>query len=256
MLARLLLVGWLLLIALLPQVAPFDPMTTDAAAVLQGPGRAHLLGTDQLGRDVLSRLLVGGRRTLMIAGSATGLAVAGGLVLGIAAAATRRWSGALIGILIDALLALPALLIALVGLTLVGTGGPQIALVTGLALIAQYARVSRAAMLAARSAGHIMAAESLGATRWWVLSRHVIPAALPVLLSYGGVIFSYSLLNSAALSFLGLGGALGQPDWGAMLFDGRQVLRVAPWVSIAPGLALSVTVLLVNGAVTTRSPSS
>jgi ABC-type dipeptide/oligopeptide/nickel transport system permease subunit len=241
---------WLALIVaavvIAPFFAPFDPMQTDGSIALQAPGNPHLFGTDQLGRDVLSRLLAGGRRTLFIAGFAAGITVFLGLMIGVLAGIAPQWLDSLLSILIDAVLAFPGFLLALVILTVLGAGGIQIAVATGAALIAQYARVSRSAVIAVRSSLYIEAARSAGATLPRIIRVHILPNILPTLLSYAGVMFSYSLLNSAALSFLGLGGNLGEPDWGSMLFDGRQVLRVAPWVSLAPGLSMTLIVLVVN----------
>lgn len=235
------------LAALAPLLARSDPMLT-SEFTLAPPSLAHPLGTDQLGRDVLSRLLVGGQRSLLIAALAAGIATAGGLLLGLLAVSGSLWLDHATVVLIDAALAFPALLLALVLLTLLGAGQMQIALAAGAALMPQYARLSRAALISARASGYVEAAVAVGANRAAILLRHILPNIAPALLTYAGVMFSYSLFNSAALSFLGLGGSLGVPDWGVMLLEGRQVLRVAPWVSIAPGTAISLVVFLVNRA--------
>jgi peptide/nickel transport system permease protein len=233
-------------VAVAPLLAPHDPMQTDTSATLQPPGATHWMGTDRLGRDVFSRLLYGGQRTVAMAAGATAIAVIIGLVIGgIAGTAGGLIDRAIMG-LIDALLAFPALLLALVVVTLMGQGALSVSVAVGIALIAQYARVTRSAVLAVRDMPYVEAARALGASRWRMATRHILRNAAPTLLAFAGVTFSYSLLNSGALSFLGLSGDLGVPDWGAMLFDGRMTFRSAPWLSLAPGLAISSVVLAVN----------
>jgi ABC-type dipeptide/oligopeptide/nickel transport system permease subunit len=242
----LLVVLLTLLIVVAPLLAPADPMRTDPASQLQPPSPNHLLGTDLLGRDVLSRALYGGRHTLLIAAMATLIAVVPGLLLGllVVSSVTDR----LINIVLNALLAFPGLLLALLVLTLVGQGALPLALATGVTQIAPFARVTRSAVLQARTQGYVGTAYALGATRLRVVIRHILPNILIILLAYTGVVFAYAILNSAALSFLGLGSEPGVPDWGVMLYEGRQAFRTAPWVAAAPGLAITLTVILVNHA--------
>jgi peptide/nickel transport system permease protein len=244
----LLVTAVVVVVLVAPLLAPQDPMQMDTLAGLQPPSEAHLLGTDRFGRDMLSRLLYGAQRTLSIATLATGIAIVPGLLLGLAAGMGRASIDGAIMALINALLAFPGFLLALVVVTLVGAGTFSIALATGIALLAQYARVVRAAVYTVRGQEYVEAARALGAPSLRVMLGHILPNVMPTLLAYAGVMFSYSLLNSAALSFLGLGGDLGAPDWGAMLFEGRMTFQSAPWVSFAPGLALTLVVLAVNSA--------
>ncbi len=239
----------LLLILIAPLFAPFDPMTTDPAGSLTSPDSAHLLGTDRLGRDVWSRLLYGGQRTVLIAALATTIAVGFGMLLGM-----TGWGG--FDLLMNALLAFPTLLLALVVITLLGTGAVSLALATGIALIAPFARVTRGAVRATRDLPFVESARALGASDWRIFTRHIAPNIAPTLLAFAGVTFAYSVLNSAALSFLGLGGDLGTPDWGAMLAEGRVAFRTAPWISVAPGLAITLLVWVVNRATTSIRRSS
>lgn len=241
----LLLLGLGVLLVTAPLVAPYDPMST-GRTILQPPGSDHPLGTDGLGRDVLSRLLVGGQRTMWLAGGATVLAVGVGLVWGMLLGLLGSWCDRLGMLLINLLLALPPLIIAMVIITLLGRGTPQLALAVGVSQIAPVARVIRAVVLTVRVQGYVEAARALGANGWQVAYRHVLPNVQPTLLAYTVITFSYSILNSAALSFLGLGGAPGVPDWGAMLAEGRTYFDVAPWISIFPGMAITLVVLLMN----------
>lgn len=243
---RLLLVVLLFFVVLAPLLAPFDPTRTDPANQLQSPTLRHILGTDLLGRDVLSRALYGGQHTLLIAALATLIALVPGVLLGVPSIV--GWADRPVAVLINALLAFPGLLLALLVITLLGQGALPLALATGIPQIAPCARITRAALRAIRTFGYVEAASALGATRGRLIIRHLLPNVLTTVLAYAGVIFAYAILNSAALSFLGLGGEPGVPDWGMMLYEGRQAFRTAPWIAPAPGFAITLTVILVNRA--------
>lgn len=243
---RALLIWLIAFIIVAPLIAPADPMQVDPAHQFAPPTVDHLLGTDLLGRDVLSRVLVGGQHTLLIAALATLIAVIPGVLIGFAGAFTG--ADRLISVLLNAVLAFPGLMLALVVITLVGQGAIPLALATGIPQIAPCARIVRAAVMGARSSGYVESARSLGASPLRVIRVHIAPNVLLPLLAYTGVIFAYSILNSAALSFLGLGGEPGIPDWGVLLNEGRQAFRAAPWIAVAPGLAITLTVMLVNRA--------
>ncbi|NWF71340.1 MAG: ABC transporter permease [Chloroflexi bacterium] len=230
-----------------PLLAPHDPLAANPDALSLAPGalQEHPLGTDRFGRDVLSRALYGGQHTLLIAAGATATAIALGLALGTLSGLGARWD-MMIAALLNALLALPGLLLAFVVVTLLGRGEVALLLATGLTQVAPYARVVRGALLASEGAGYVQAAEALGASRVRVLLRHRLPNALPALAAYGAAVFSYCLLNSAALSFLGLGAAPETPDWGLMLAEGRAGFRVMWWASVVPGALITLTVWAVN----------
>lgn len=239
----------LLLIALVllgPLASPQDPMAMTTDESLQAPSADHWLGTDTFGRDVLSRVLHGGQRTLVIATGATLLAVIPGALLGLLAASAGRWVDDVLMALVNALLAFPGLLLALVVVTLLGMGPVQVAAAAGVSLLAGFARVTRTAVLRERSAAYVEASRALGAGPLRLAFRHVLPNALPTLLAFAGVTFAYAVLNGAALSFLGLTGGIGVPDWGTMLYDARTIFRVAPWVSIGPGLGITLLVYSIN----------
>jgi peptide/nickel transport system permease protein len=240
------LIGVMVVSLCAPLVMTFDPMLTDTARQLEPPNREHILGTDTLGRDVFSRLVHGGQRTLVITLLATGLALVIGCGMGIASGMSGGWFDDALSVVTNALLAFPSLLAALIVLTLMGGSAISLAVATGFAQIAPCARISRAAVLGIRSMGYVEAARASGASRFYIVRYAIFPNIYPTLFTYAGVTFSYCLLNSAALSFLGLGGQPGIPDWGVMLAEGRMALRAAPWVGIAPGLAISITVWLVN----------
>lgn len=235
-----------LLSVLAPLLATHDPRATSPQAQLQSPSREHLLGTDLLGRDVYSRVLYGGRRTFGVALLTALITLGPGLLIGAMAGFAGGWIDTLLMTLLDALLAVPPLVLALALVTLLGSGSVQIAVAVGIAGIPPYGRVTRAAVLEARSRPFVEAARAIGARPAGILTRHILPTIAPTLLAFAGVTLSWAILNSAALIFLGFGGDISAPDWGVMLADGRQAFRTAPWVALAPGVALSATVLAIN----------
>ncbi len=236
----------LLFLWLGPLIWQSDPLRTDPANALQLISARHPLGTDHLGRDVLSRVLHGGQRTVLHAASAALLAVTLGTALGLVAARAPRPAADGLSSMIDASLALPPLLLALVVMTVLGRNAFSLVLAVGLSQIPQQARVVRTAALSLQSALYLEAARSMGAGSTWILLRHSLPNLQPILLTYAGIMFSYAILSASALSFLGLGGEPAVPDWGSMLADGRQSFRLAPWVALAPGIAISLTIFMLN----------
>jgi peptide/nickel transport system permease protein len=235
-----------LLSALAPWLATHDPRHANPVAQFRAPSEEYLLGTDLLGRDVFSRVLYGGRRALGIALLTTGITLLPGLLIGLAAGYAGRWINAVLMTLMDALLAFPSLLLALALVALTGNGMVQIALAVGIAGVPAYARVTRAAVLEARVLPFVEGARAIGARPQGILVRHILPTITPPLLAFAGVTLSWALLNGAALMFLGYGGDISAPDWGVMLADGRQVFRTAPWVAMASGVALSLTIFGIN----------
>ena len=167
--------------------------------------------------------------------------------MGIVAGMSNVWIDHLLAILMNALLAFPSLLFALMILTLVGGRGEGLILATGFAQIVPFARITRSAVLSVQSMGYVEAAYASGASKLYVILHSTLPNIYPTLLTYAGVTFSYCLLNSAALSFLGLGGQPGIPDWGVMLAEGRMTFRDAPWTALAPGLAVTTIIWTING---------
>lgn len=228
-----------------PYLAPYDPMAT-GETTMQPPTRQHLLGTDLLGRDVLSRVIFGGRHTLMIAGIATLIAVLPGTCIGMSAAMCGSWINQILNLCVNSLLSIPALIIALVIMTLLGQGSWQVAVAVGISQVAVFARVTRSVVIVVRRADYIESARAIGAKSHHIVCRYILPNVVATLMGYAGVVFGYSILNSAGLSFLGLGGELGVPDWGVILAEGRLILRTAPWVAVAPGFVIFLTVSAVN----------
>lgn len=241
---------WLALIALgaalAPHLAPAGPLATDPSRALLPPGPGAWLGTDFLGRDVLGRLLWGGRWTLWMGAEALALAVGLGLPLGLAAGGTGGLRDRVLMRLVDAWLAFPGLLLAMAVVAILGPGLSSVAIAVGLAAAAPYARVARATAREIRAQPYIDAARAVGASPWRIILRHILPNATPALMAFAATQLGWVLLNGAALNFLGLGVPPGTPEWGAMLAEGRAYLRDAPWAAIPPGIALTLTVLAAN----------
>ncbi len=232
----------LVLVVIGPFFTAYAPTQTNPDHQLQPPGRDHLLGTDLLGRDVLSRYLHGGRQTLLAATVATAAAVALGAALGLAMGMETGRADTLLMPLINALLAVPGIVLALVVLAAAGRGVMPLGLAVGLSQVAPTALIVRSAALTVRTQGYVDAARALGASRLRIVTRHVLPNIAPTLTAYTSVVFGYALLSGAALTFLGVGYVPGTPDWGIMLAESRAVFRVAPWIGVAPGLTIAALV--------------
>jgi len=253
LLAQPLAVGGLAVLALLagaavaaPLVAPYDPLEQNMADFMVGPGPGHWFGTDQFGRDILSRVVWGGRLTLQVGLIAVGLSGAAGLALGLAAGYYGRWVDALVMHLMDVLLAFPSMLLALGVVAILGGSLPNVMIAVGIAGVPQFTRVVRAAVLAARTLPYVDAARALGCPDRVIVWRHLRPNVLAPALVMATTGAAAAIITGAALSFLGLGVRPPAPEWGAMLSTGREYLRHAPWMSIFPGLAIMVAVVAIN----------
>ncbi len=245
--AGLAVVVLLALVALgAPWLAPGDPYRGDLSAGLQPPSSAYLLGTDAQGRDVLSRVLYGARLSLTVGLGSQAVSLAVGLALGLVAGYSGRWVDATVMRVADVTLAFPSLLLLIAIAAAVKPSLPVICLVIGLVGWAGMARLVRGQVLVVRALDYVQAARALGASDARLVTRHILPNVLaPVIvattLGIGGAIMA-----EAALSFVGLGAQPPTPSWGAMVAEGRDLLRVAPWVSLFPGLAIGVAVLGLN----------
>lgn len=229
-----------------PLLTPYEPTDTAPSQQFQPPSTEHPLGTDHLGRDVFSRVLYGGQRTLAIGLASASIAVTLGTLFALPVVfRSRRWD-AVMDTVLDALLAFPPLILALVVMTLAGRGTLSIIVATGAAQVPYFARVIIMLVRSVLVEEYIVAAEAQGAGLWRIVHAHIRRNIQPTFTAYAAIVFSYTVINSAALSLLGLTADPSQPDWGVMLLDGRTGFRSAPWTVIAPGLALTVTVLAVQ----------
>nr|BEK64196.1 ABC transporter permease [Kitasatospora purpeofusca] len=237
----------LLLAALAPGLlTSASPIETHPVEALTPPGAAHWFGTDQLGRDLFARVLHGARPSLLLGLGATAFAITGGTLLGLAAALGGRWADQVLMRLADILLSLPPILLALLAVTVLGTGSLNVMLAIAIAFVPGYARIVRAETLVVRRSGYVEAAVGLGLPRPLLIVRHVLPNAVGPMLVLATVGFGTALIAAAGLSFLGLGPQPPSPEWGAMLSQGRRFLATAWWVGVFPGAAITATALVVN----------
>lgn len=230
-----------------PRFAPRDPLQAISGQELRPPSAQFWFGTDLLGRDVFSRVLAGGRQTLFVALLALALAVLPGLAIGTLGGYLGGLFDLVLTTFIDALLAFPSLLLALSVIALAGTGPVAVGIAVGLAGIAPYARVARTAARVVRSSAYIEASRMVGATDRHIIWVHLLPNMTSTLLAFAAVTLSWAALNAATLHFLGFGGDPSVAEWGSMLAEARQAFRTAPWAAVAPGLAIMLTLMLING---------
>ena len=227
-------------------IAPSDPNALNIANRLQSPGSAgHLLGTDEFGRDVLSRVLHGARTSLTIGAAIVAFAVGIGTLIGLVTGFFNRVDMVLSRIM-DGLMSFPGLVLAIAMTGVMGASSTTVVLALGIVYMPRVARIIRSAVLVVRELSYIEACLALGATRFYVLFRHVLPNVMSPIIIQATFIFSYAVLGEAALSFLGVGVPPTQPSWGNMLAEARTFIVLAWWMALFPGLAIMITVLGLN----------
>jgi dipeptide transport system permease protein len=243
----------LVIVALLaPVIAPHAPNEQYRDAVLVPPfwedgGRAaYLLGTDAVGRDILSRLLYGARFSLFIGVIVTTLALVGGIVVGVVAGFYRGWIDTVIMRVMDIILAFPSLLLALVLVAVLGPGLMNAMIAIALVLQPHFVRLTRAAVMAEKGREYVTAAQVAGASSFRLMFRTILPNCLAPLIVQATLSFSNAILDAAALGFLGMGAQPPTPEWGTMLAEAREFILRAWWVVTFPGLAILITVLAIN----------
>jgi ABC-type dipeptide/oligopeptide/nickel transport system permease subunit len=226
-----------------PWLVPFDPLGVDLAANYQPSSWTHPLGTDHLGRDTLSRLVAGARVSIGIAMAATGAGLLVGAVLGLLAAWRRGVTELVAMLFVDILLALPELLLAITAITVLGRGTMSTVVAVAVYAVPSFARIARAAAQPIVAADYVAASRAVGASDARLLWRHVLPGCLSPMLAHATVMLGSAILLASGLSFLGLGVQPPAAEWGSMLSRGRELLRTAPLGAVAPGVAITATVL-------------
>ena len=249
-------VGFVLLVAAVavaaPWLAPHDPIRQSLRARLAAPtleaadGKAHLLGTDHLGRDVLSRVIHGARVSLLVGFAAVLVGGAIGSVLGIVAGFRGGWADSIIMTLADAQLAFPFILLAIGIIAVLGPSFPTLVVVIGLSGWVAYARILRSQVLSLRSREFVDAVHALGGSVLRIVVRHVLPNVLSSLVVIATLELARAIVLEATLSFLGLGVQPPTPSWGGMVHEGREYLDSAWWISTCPGLVLMATSIVVS----------
>ena len=229
-----------------PFIAPYDPIELNAPDRLQGPSEAHLVGTDQYGRDTLSRIIYGGRTSLSVALSSVLLATLIGVFLGMLAGYYRGWLDVIIMRLTDVLLSFPVILLAIALLAFLGSGFNSLVIAIAAVYTGPFTRVARAAVLSIREELFVEASRASGSSDARTLFFTLLPNALAPLIVEVTLRLAYAILIEAGLSFLGLGTPPPAPSWGQMIAENRRFLALSPWATIAPGLAIMVIVLGFN----------
>ena len=243
--------GAVMLLAILialaaPLLAPYDPLAQNLGNTLARPGRAHLLGTDNVGRDVLSRVIWGTRVSLVAGLVSVALAVVAGTLLGILAGYFGGRVDGFVMRLMDAVLSFPPLVLALALGAVLGAGLTGVLLALGVVYTPTFARLMRGQVLSIEARDYVDAARALGASGWRVAWRHVAPNAINPIIVQASLSVAFAILAEASLSFLGLGIQPPQASWGSMINAGRGYLQQAPWIVFGPGGALFVTVVGLN----------
>ena len=229
-----------------PWLVPYDPSAQELALRLEGPSRLHLLGLDELGRDILARVMSGARISLFVGLVVVSVSASIGAAMGALAGYYGGIIDEAISRVIDILLAFPGLLLAIALVAVLGPSLTNVVLALSLIGWVGYARVARAQVLQAREFEYVVAARAIGAATPRILIRHVLPAALPALTVQATLGMGGAILSEAALSFLGLGVQPPTPSWGAMLNYGRVHVLDAPHLTVFPGLAIALVVLGMN----------
>ena len=225
---------------------PYDPVKIDTPNRLTEPGLMYWLGTDHFGRDIFSRLLAGAHLSLLIGLTSVSLAVSLGLLLGLPAGYFGGWLDMLVMRAMDLLLSFPSVLLALGIVAIVGPSLSNVMLAVGIASVPSFTRLVRASVLSVRTLPYIEAAQATGCGSTRILLRHILPNILAPLIVLATLGTAGAILTGAALSFLGLGAQPPTPEWGAMLSEARNYMRLGWWLTVFPGLAIALTVLGLN----------
>jgi len=241
------IVAFMLLVGALGSlIAPYDALAQDSAHTFAGPSWSHLMGTDFLGRDTLSRLIVGARPSLFSAVVAVVIGLVGGAIPGMASVLFSRRVEFVVMRFVDALMTIPPIVFAIAIVAGFGNGLPEAVVAIGVLMIPRFFRVVRAETLKHASAQYVEAATLFGASKPYVLRRHVWRKAVPTLGVVSASALGYAVLGISGLAFLGLGEIAPQPSWGSMLSDDLTYLYQAPWAAMWPGVAISLTVWALN----------
>ena len=229
-----------------PLIAPYDPIATSWTAIRKAPSLAHWMGTDEDGRDVLSRVIFGARASLMAGVVSVLIAAAIGVPTGLLAGFAEGWVDIILSRIVDAMLACPFLILAIALAAFLGPDLTNAMIAIGVSTAPRFMRVARAATLDASSNEYVEAARAIGNPGWRVAVRHILPNIVPPVLVQGTLAIAAAIIAEASLSFLGLGQQPPDPSWGSMLNSAQRFLEQAPWLAVFPGLAIFLVVLSFN----------
>ncbi len=240
------LVGLVLLLALLAgYIAPFDPLKGSFRARMMAPNTQHWMGTDQFGRDILSRVLHGARISLQIGFLVALITAASGVLIGATSGYFRRLDGPIMR-LMDAFMAFPSIILAIAISSVLGASVVNVVIALSIAATPHTARIVRASVMVVREMEFVEAARALGAGHTRILLRHILANAMAPLMVRMTYVFAVAILNEAVLSFIGVGPPPPAPTFGAIIANGRDFIVAAPWITVAPGLAILLSVLGLN----------
>jgi peptide/nickel transport system permease protein len=237
---------FIIVAAFAPWISPYDPYEQNIDNMLAPPSWQHLLGTDTLGRDTLSRIIVASRTTLMVGVIALGIAAVAGMALGLVAGYFSGWVQGVIMRFMDALMSFPMILLALVIASLLGGGLVNVMIALGIALVPGYARLMCGQVLSIKENDYILAEHSLGAGNMRIMLKHIFPNCLPPLIVMITMMMGMTILAEAGLSYLGIGIEAPQAAWGGMINDGYARITSYPLLSFAPGIAIMLVVFSFN----------
>ena len=231
--------------ALAPALARWDPQVLDVKARLSTPSAKHWFGTDDVGRDVWSRVIHGARLSMVVGGSVVLLSVTGGLVVGLLGGYYRAVDNVVMRVM-DGLMAFPGIILAIALMASLGPSVTNVIVALGIVYVPRVARIVRGSVLVIRETPYVEAARALGVQDTTILWRHILPNCLSPVIVQGTFIFAAAVLGEAALSFLGVGAPPYVPSWGNVLAEGRLYLQQAPWLTLFPGAAIMATILGLN----------
>ncbi len=228
------------------RVAPYGFSEQHVRDRLQPPGGAYVLGTDEFGRDILSRLLFGAAISFQVGVISVGISGVAGVLLGLLAGYRGGWLDAVLSLVMDVVFAFPAILLAIAIIAMLGSSLPNVMLAIGIVNTPTFMRVVRGSTLSLRRSTYVEAAISLGASTLRVLARHVFPNLAAPLIVLASLNFAFAVLAEASLAYLGLGNKPPSPSWGSMVSGSYGFLEIAPWAALFPGMAIALTVLGFN----------
>ncbi len=229
-----------------PQLAKSGPNEADPLNTFVPPGKDHLMGTDNIGRDIWSRFCYGGRVSLLIGVVAMIIGTVLGSLIGVIAGFYGSWIDSILSWFTEVLMAFPGMLLALSIMAILGPGLANVMVAVGIGSIPQYMRMARSSVMKAREMDYVEAARCIGGTDSRILFRHILPNIVRPLIVLATLGIGSAILEGASLSFLGLGAQPMTPEWGSMLSSGRQFLRNAWWISVFPGLGVFLVILSIN----------
>ncbi len=227
-------------------IAPYNPNAQQLTGYLKGPSSAHPLGQDELGRDILSRIIYGARVSLLVGGAVVGVSVVIGVLLGSVAGYYGEKTDLVIMRFVDVFLSFPGIILAVGAVAIVGPGLDNVIIALIIINWPGYTRVMRGEVLKIKQNPYVLASRGMGASNFWVLRKHIIPGAISPVIVLATIGFGWAVLAEAGLSFLGLGVQPPAPSWGGMVSEGVSYILEAPYIALFAGLAIAITVLCFN----------